>query len=47
MPLKNQWRTNIVNELYEGGLTNKTQRKGMPETNSSKDDGQSQQKWLC
>ena len=42
MPLQNQQKNNIVNELYEGAFTNKTQRKGMPQTNSTKDDGQAQ-----
>ena len=28
MPLKSQWKKNVVNEHYEGGFTNKTHRKG-------------------
>ena len=44
MPLKNQWKDNIVNELQEGVFTYKTHRKGMPQTNSTKGDAQSLQK---
>ena len=35
-----------LNEHEEGGFTNKTHRKGMPQTNSTKGDAQSQQKRL-
>ena len=31
MPLKSQWKKNVVNEHYEGGFTNKTHRKGKPQ----------------
>ena len=36
MPLKNQRKENIVNELQEGVFTYKTHRKGMPQTNYTK-----------
>ena len=41
MPLKSQWKKNVVNEHEEGGFTNKTHRKDMPQTNSTKGDAQS------
>ena len=44
MPLKKPMEEERRSEHWEGGLTNKTHRKGMPQINYTKGDAQSQQK---
>ena len=46
MPLKSQWKKNVVNEHKKGVVTNKTHTKGMAQRKSTKGDAQSQQTWL-